>query len=284
MRINGTRRADDLVGTSGDDLIMGFRGSDRITDGAGDDMAFGASGNDTFFLGQGADYLHGGSGGGDTVIVDTRELDLPEGSSLFFYMKKSLHGVAETSVGRDTFISIENYRLRSDQDLVVYCNDAANEVWGGGGDDQLRGRGGDDRLFGGSGRDDLRGGSGADRIFGGGGSDRIEGGTGFDLMVGGHNGDRFVFRTSGEIGRGADSDRIADFDGAEGDRIDLSKMDANSSRPGHQDFRIASCGAFSGAAGELLVESTSVSGDLDGDSRADFRLLVEGATSDFLLL
>jgi Ca2+-binding RTX toxin-like protein len=47
-------------------------------------------------------------------------------------------------------------------------------VFGGPGDDDVRGNRGADRLSGGTGRDYLDGGSGADRLFGGGGNDKLQ--------------------------------------------------------------------------------------------------------------
>jgi RTX calcium-binding nonapeptide repeat (4 copies)/Beta-propeller repeat len=69
----------------------------------------------------------------------------------------------------------------------------------------VNGRGGDDRIAGLGGSDILKGGAGDDRLIGGKGQDRIVGGEGADLFVLGSN----------------STDRIADFDFAEGDRIAL---------------------------------------------------------------
>jgi len=119
---------------------------------------------------------------------------------------------------------------------------------GGPGDDTLRGTAaadalfgfaGDDRLFGLAGNDFLLGGSDNDRLFGGAGDDFLLGGGGSnrrDLMAGGAGADEFEF-TSPELANGgiiydtgvgqANRDRIVDFAGAEGDRIDLTVIDAD---------------------------------------------------------
>jgi Ca2+-binding RTX toxin-like protein len=67
-------------------------------------------------------------------------------------------------------------------------------------------------------RDRLFGRGGADSIQGGAGNDRIEGGAGHDLLTGGMGQDNFVFTSA----RGASSDQITDFDGAD-DQIWLAK-------------------------------------------------------------
>jgi Ca2+-binding RTX toxin-like protein len=119
---------------------------------------------------------------------------------------------------------------------------------GGPGDDTLRGTAaadalfglaGDDRLFGLAGDDALIGGSDNDRLFGGAGADFLEGGGGSnrrDLMAGGAGADHFRI-SSAKLANGgiiydtgvgqANRDRIVDFDGAEGDRISLTFIDAD---------------------------------------------------------
>ncbi|MFL6109830.1 MAG: glucoamylase family protein, partial [Catenulispora sp.] len=69
--ITGTRRANRLVGTRGDDVICGLGGDDRINGrggndiiygDAGDDRIYGGNGNDTLYGDAGADLLNGGRG------------------------------------------------------------------------------------------------------------------------------------------------------------------------------------------------------------------------------
>ena len=93
-------------------------------------------------------------------------------------------------------------------------------VKGGSGDDRLRGQEDDDKLKGGSGDDHIRGESGRDKVVGGDGHDRLEGGEGKDKLKGGDGADVFVF------GRDFGRDKVKDFDGSEGDRIDLSDVSA----------------------------------------------------------
>ena len=147
---------------------------------------------------------------------------------------------------------------------------------GGGGADLLRGFGGDDYLSGGAGRDRLFGNEGADTLVGGAGADTLWGGGGTDvfLMVG----------ATSLVGR----DHIRDFSSAEGDKIDLSSIDAIAG--GNNDAFVLVAG-FGGNPGELIIQSKSngqlVRGDLDGDSVADFTIMVTAelplAASDFIL-
>jgi Ca2+-binding RTX toxin-like protein len=86
----------------------------------------------------------------------------------------------------------------------------------------------------------------------------------------------------GNLGIGLEStDEILDFSSAEGDKIDFSNWDANSTQAGRQTFAFIGANAFSGSAGELRVEASGgkfvVSGDTDGDGTADFFLILGGA-------
>ena len=160
----------------------------------------------------------------------------------------------------------------------------ADSLSGGGGHDRLWGGDGDDRLSGGKGNDRLVGGAGSDTLLGGSGADRLIGGPGADELRGGGGADVFVFNAARESRPGA-ADVIADF--APGtDRIDLSGIDANSERGGHQSFDFIDGAAFSHSPGELRNAGGLLSADLDGDGRADFQIDVgtNALSTDALIL
>ena len=154
----------------------------------------------------------------------------------------------------------------------------------------LSGGAGNDRLYGGSGRDSLLGDVGSDQLRGGGGNDRLNGGAGKDALWGGAGADQFVFLAPGHSST-TNPDVIADFARAQGDRIDLSPMDAMVTRAGNQDFDFIGRAAFGGDAGELRYQVAQgkayVYGDVNGDGRADFCIQVNGVTAlsgnDFIL-
>src|SRR6185369_14520584 len=79
--------------------------------------------------------------------------------------------------------------------------------------------------------DVLTGEGGVNVLKGGGGADVLTGGAGADLLLGGLGGDRFVLTATSDSAVGAE-DAILDFSHAEGDRIDLSAIDAI---PGKRD-------------------------------------------------
>lgn len=162
-----------------------------------------------------------------------------------------------------------------------------DRLFGEGGRDLLRAGVGDDLLEGGTGHDTLIGAGGRDTLRGGAGDDRLSGGAGADQLHGGAGADVFVFRNRAEAGIGPTRDTIQDFRrGA--DRIDLGGMDADPGVPGNQDLdftgRTPSAHAVWYAQdGRNLV----VRGDVDGDGRADFALLLRNldqlSEGDFIL-
>lgn len=159
---------------------------------------------------------------------------------------------------------------------ITLVGDADNNaLFGGVKGDEIHGGDGNDRLFGGKGGDLLAGDGGSDRLIGGNGVDALEGGTGADV---------FIFRHAAEAGRG---DVILDFSRAEGDRIDLSGIDARSGAAGDQAFSFIGAKAFSGKAGELRYRDGIVSGDVDGDGKPDVLIEIANdhalAASDFIL-
>lgn len=175
---------------------------------------------------------------------------------------------ADSLAGGDGRDVIEGGRGR---DLLSGQN-GNDTLKGGSGDDNLGGNGGHDRLLGGDGRDLLYGDLGGRSA----GRDTLIGGVGADTMQGDAGADRFVFLERDEIasGRGG-RDKINDFSRAEGDQIDLSQVDANALRGGNQDFRFIGGASFSGRAGELRFSNEGLRGDVDGDGRVDFVIILQ---------
>lgn len=155
------------------------------------------------------------------------------------------------------------------------------------GNDTIYGNGGNDALFGNDGNDRLIGGVGFDELFGGDGNDILKGGPGADTLNGGNGADRFVYDALPASPYGA-IENIRDFTFAEGDRIDLSAIDARPDIAGNQAFRFVSGNAFTGGKGEALT-FYGTSGDLiirflqvdmDGDRYSDMTIGVQGPAGD----
>jgi serralysin len=130
---------------------------------------------------------------------------------------------------------------------------------------------GDDIIIGNEAYNALSGHRGSDKLIGGGGDDVLNGGAGTDRLQGDDGADLFVFSSvRGRLG----SDVIVDFDLAEGDKIDVSAIDARRHAFGDQAFHFIGSLRFTEHAGELRYKQGIVSGDLNGDGRADFQIFV----------
>ena len=91
-----------------------------------------------------------------------------------------------------------------------------------------------------------------------------------DMLIGGAGADRFVFKSVVEAGKGNAGDDIRDFSRAQGDKIDLSGIDAMTNKAGDQAFSFIGSKGFSGDAGELRYAKGHLYGDVNGDKIADF--------------
>jgi Ca2+-binding RTX toxin-like protein len=278
---------ESLEGSMYGDYLYGNDFANGLVGGAGNDVLFGRGGNDTITGGQGGDVL-AGDAGIDTVSYTWSnagvQIDLRGGYGW--------GGDAQGDYLHDTFENVEGSAFRD----IVFGNDADNDLFlgdgndgaaGNGGSDNIRGGNGNDFIMGDGGNDDLRGDAGDDKLFGGDGNDRLIGGDGNDWLEGGAGADEFRF-TQQDLG---DSDRITDFNHADGDRINLSSMDADTGVAGNQAFTYVGLLGFSGKAGELHAVVSKLgmvlSGDVDGDRIADFSIALDDApvltTADFLL-
>jgi Ca2+-binding RTX toxin-like protein len=261
---NGTSFADTLQGTANNDMLNAGGGADVLKSGGGSDEMIGGAGNDTYYADGNDDVVEDGGEGTDTVVAegDYRLEDNVENLTLAEPSASAPAGAlgaasapSGPSVGRGNAL-----------DNRIEGNSQANSLKGLDGADRLSGDGGADRLYGGDGRD---------RLDGGAGRDLLVGGEGRDLLTGGGGADVFRF---GALSHGGDT--IRDFSLADGDVIDLSRIDANSGRDGDQAFRFVD--AFTGRTGQAVLtydqarDRTVLQLDADGDGASDFSLLIAG--------
>jgi serralysin len=137
----------------------------------------------------------------------------------------------------------------------------------------------------------IEGGNGNDTIVGSAGADVIEGGAGRDILAGGAGADTFDFNLASHSKGTANIDLITDFVRGQ-DIVDLSTIDANGALAGDAFIFLGSA-AFTGVAGQLRYDTTSIAGvtrilaDLDGNRTVDMEIQLTGTHSlsagDFLL-
>ncbi len=120
------------------------------------------------------------------------------------------------------------------------------------------------------------GGTGNDTIVGNAAKNHLTGGGGQDVLTGGGDSDTFLFVRLSDSTAGSKRDVIADFQHGV-DIIDLSDIDI-SSASGDQHFHHVD-GAFTGTAGDLRFSNGLLSGDANGDRKADFEIGLTGVTA-----
>ncbi|RXF74337.1 M10 family metallopeptidase C-terminal domain-containing protein [Hansschlegelia zhihuaiae] len=170
-------------------------------------------------------------------------------------------------------------------DFAVALGTKIENAIGSDATDSFTGNTADNLLNGGGYNDYLIGGDGNDTLIGGGGNFMPGLKIGDDL-TGGAGEDVFVFVKAHHL----DADRIRDFE-AGVDIIKLKKIDADTTAVGRQAFDFIGTDGFGGNAGELRYEiakgGTLVTGDIDGDGAADFRLelmrKMDLSAADFVL-
>ena len=175
----------------------------------------------------------------------------------------------------------ENLVLTGTSDSSGTGNSKSNVLIGNTGSNTLKGGGGNDRIYGHDGDDLLNGGTGNDQLMGGAGNDRLVGHLGKDTHAGGSGADIFEFGAASHSRPGADNrDIILDFSRIEGDKVDLSRIDADSGRSGDQEFIFIGNNAFTNKAAQIHVvqtpEALILEGDTNGDGVADFQIALQG--------
>ncbi len=253
------RAAEPIAANLGSYIFkIGLEGADGLVGSASSDGLAGLGGDDNL-SGLGADDLLLGGGGNDRLAgaLGNDILDGGDGTDTAAFgiannsVSLSITGPQQTGEGLDSLVSIEN-------------------------------------LDGGDGNDRITGNNLANALQGSKGNDQLEGGGGADQLSGGLDADQFVYSQPADSGRGRSRrDTISDFNGGEGDRINLAAMDANPLQEGNQAFRFIGSRRFSGQPGEARFISGVLQLNLNTSRTAEMDILLSGVPNlqaGFLIL
>ncbi len=219
-----------------------------------DDQWRGNNSDDHYYAGNGNDHLSSGNGNDDLYGADgDDQLNGESGSD-------DLYG----GIGNDSLLG----------------GDGVDHLDGGLDNDRLDGGYGDDYLNGGAGIDALTGGIGSDDLYGEDGDDILIGGAGSDDLYGGLGNDTFKITNVFESGLTSTTrDHIFDF--TNGDKIDLSAIDAKVGNKTNDAFTFisdASNLSLANANGAMWFENGVLYGSNDRDTAAEFQIELVGVT------
>ncbi|PAW52545.1 hypothetical protein CKQ80_19230 [Pseudomonas moraviensis] len=236
---------DYTLGANVENVILTGSADLNATGNELNNRVLGNDGSNTLNGMAGADTMIGGDGN-DTYYVDNiGDVVVETNNSATQYDR------VFTSIDYTLGANVENVILIGSADLNATGNELNNRVLGNDGNNTLNGMAGDDTLIGGLGVDTMTGGSGADT---------------------------FVFNAWSETGIGNLRDVITDFNSAQGDKIDLTKFDANLLTAGFNGFTFIGAGDFTGA-GQLRFVDHVLSGNVSGNAGADFEIQLVGVNS-----
>ncbi len=315
---------DTLVGGNGSDYLEGGNGNDSVNGGTGNDIIVGGNGigDDIYIGGVGIDtvkYLSAITGLTVSLALGTasgKEIDNDKLNSIENVIGgqagDKLSGDAGNNVlegftgndtltggaGNDTLIGgsgNDTYIVENSGDVVTETSTLSTEI------DKISSSTSyilkanlENLALTGTAAISGTGNSLNNILTGNKGINILSGGIGADTLTGGLGADQFKFNTEAETGitPGA-RDSVVDFSHAQGDKINLSAIDADTAFTGNNAFSAPTVGGtFSGVfanPGELYFDKTThiLYGNNDADSTADFSVLLTGvnslAAADFVL-
>ncbi len=258
--IVGDDLVDFMVGGGGDDTLDGGKSNDTLNGGPGLDTLLGGPGNDILIGGADADNLDGGAGS-DAAFYAT--------SPSAVTVDLLLNIISGGHATGDVLTNIERLTGSAFADILG----------GGNADNTLIGGADADTIFGDGGKDTLKGDDGADNLTGG---------NGVDTLRGGNDADIFDYNATTESGFGAaNRDRIVDFTQAQGDKIDVSDIDGQTSNGGSVAFTFIGNAAFT-AEGQIRAfqvnpSTTVVQFNTTGNSGAEMEIVLNNFIAANLL-
>lgn len=274
--------ATSVTGTTGDDTFLNQGANTAF---------FGGLGNDSYIVTQGLEIIYEYSGQGNDSVFASISFALHQNVESLYLRGNNLTGTGNAG---DNVLASEGAgntligKAGSDAYLILTGDEIVTEAANEGYDviysvtnftiaanvEALVLTGAGRTAIGGAGGDLLMSAAFNNVLNGGGGGDLLLAGAYGDRLIGGAGGDVFAFQAANGA---ADARRfkIDDFNAAQGDVVDILRIDANSTLAGHQSF--VGKAAFTGQAGQAVLTDLGggqyrLAGDIDGDGLADFVL------------
>ena len=312
--LSGLDGNDSLSGGAGNDTLLGGDGNDTLNGTAGADSMAGGTGDDNYIVDNLSDVISENPNEGTDLVTSSVAYTISANVE-----KLTLSGSAGLNGTGNALDNAITGNSGANSLVGLAGNDTLD---GGAGADSMAGGAGNDNYFVdnigdavteslgegidtvntklaaytlGSNVENLNYVGGAkingagneldNLIAGGAGKDTLNGGAGADILTGGGGADRFVYKP-GEIAAG---DAVADFSHAQGDKIDVSAIDAIDGGADNA-FTFIGTAAFT-AAGQLHYAVSGgnaiLEGNTDGLGGANFSIVLDGVgslvASDFIL-
>lgn len=246
LTASGNELDNGLIGNSLDNVLYGLDGNDGLVGHDGVDILYGGKGNDSLSNdGTGLDTMYGGVGN-DTYWINGSNYTIVEVAGEGTDLVYSTVSIAALADNVENLTLLRNTNING-------TGNALNNI--------------------------IIGNDGANVLTGGAGNDRMTGGAGADTFaVTQESIHSTVAKLKLEI------DTVVDLKFADGDRIDLSSVDANINLAGDQSFTFVA--AFDKHAGQATLTYVAASNvtqlklDVDGDGKSDYQMNITGNMTD----
>ncbi|MBV7569894.1 calcium-binding protein [Pseudomonas sp. PDM27] len=302
--LTGSNYHDKLTGNALANTLSGGLGSDQLNGAAGADRLIGGDGADLYYVDNAGDIVSEtnatvSTGGTDSVYSFLGAYTLGDNVENLRLLStgvangtgNSLNNVIDAGAGNNVLnggagIDTLSYAYATAAVTANLGLTTAQATGGSGSDtllnfENLTGSNFHDKLTGNALANTLTGGAGNDTLTGGAGNDLLIGGAGLDKLYGGTGADKFDFNVLSEMGLGATlRDVIGDFKTSEGDKIDLSTLDANLATAANDAFSFIGSSAFSSnATGQVRFAGGILYGSTDADTAAEFEIQLLGVSN-----